>query len=250
MIWLSGFCLVFLFFTFPETSAQNILYRRTARLRKLQPENGPALKCQPEIDAEKMTPKEGLQMTFVRPFTLTLTEPIVFFLNMYIALIYAVLYCWLESIPIAFSQVHGFSLGVTGLCYLGIAVGAIICVPPYCIYNYYFVEHRFNDKGELKPEIRLETALVGCFCLPICLFFFGWTARADVLFIVPIIATAFFSIGAFCSFSAVLNYLGDAYPDYIASIYAGNDLFRSAFGAGFPLFADQSTLNLISLRVK
>ncbi|KAL1301856.1 hypothetical protein AAFC00_006041 [Neodothiora populina] len=246
LIWLSGFCWVFLFFFFPETSAANILYRRAARLNKLQPQDGPQLKCQAQVEAEKMTPSEGMKMTFVRPFTLTLTEPIVFFLNLYIALVYAVLYCWLESIPIAFTEVHGFSLGITGLCYLGIAVGAVITVPPYCIYNYYFVEHRFNDKLELKPEIRLESALVGCFCLPICLFFFGWTAKENIHYIVPIIATAFFSIGAFLSFSSVLNYLGDAYPDYIASIYAGNDLFRSAFGAGFPLFANQmfTTLGL------
>lgn len=178
-------------------------------------------------------------MTFVSPFVLTVTEPIVFCLNMYIALIYAVLYCWLESIPLTFEDVHGFSLGVTGLCYLGITVGALITLPPYFYWCYYHVEPRFNDKMELKPEIRLECALVGCFALPICLFMFGWTARADVLFIVPVIATAFFSIGAFLGFSAVLNYLGDAYPNDIAAIYAGNDLFRSAFGAGFPLFADQ-----------
>jgi DHA1 family multidrug resistance protein-like MFS transporter len=37
---------------------------------------------------------------------------------------------------------------------------------------------------------------------------------------------------------AVLNYLGDAYPDHVASVYAGNDLFRSGFGAAFPLFAN------------
>jgi hypothetical protein len=35
----------------------------------------------------------------------------------------------------------------------------------------------------------------------------------------------------------VLNYLGDAYPEYAASVYAGNDFMRSSFGAGFPLFA-------------
>jgi len=36
----------------------------------------------------------------------------------------------------------------------------------------------------------------------------------------------------------VLNYLPDAYPEYAASVLAGNDLFRSSFGAGFPLFAN------------
>jgi DHA1 family multidrug resistance protein-like MFS transporter len=35
-----------------------------------------------------------------------------------------------------------------------------------------------------------------------------------------------------------LNYLPDAYPDYAASVLAGNDFMRSAFGAGFPLFAN------------
>jgi MFS transporter, DHA1 family, multidrug resistance protein len=39
--------------------------------------------------------------------------------------------------------------------------------------------------------------------------------------------------------NSVLNYLPDAYPQYAASVLAGNDLMRSAFGAGFPLFARQ-----------
>ena len=53
----------------------------------------------------------------------------------------------------------------------------------------------------------------------------------------PIIGSAFFSIGAFLLFNSILNYLPDAYPEHAASVLAGNDLFRSAFGAGFPLFA-------------
>ncbi|THV86385.1 multidrug resistance protein-like protein [Aureobasidium pullulans] len=253
LIWISGPCLVFLIFFFPETSANNILYRRTNRLRKWQEKNNglegkpyDKIKCQPEIMGENMSGADMAKMTLVKPFSLTLTEPIVFALNLYIALIYAVLYCWLESIPIAFEQVYGFSLGITGLCYLGICVGGLICIPPYWYYNYYYVENRFSEDGTLRPEIRLEPALVTCFALPICLFMFGWTARVDVHWIVPIIATAFFTIGAFGAFSGVLNYLGDAYPAEFASISAGNDFFRSCFGAAFPLFARQmfSTLGL------
>lgn len=55
--------------------------------------------------------------------------------------------------------------------------------------------------------------------------------------IVPIIGSGFFSVGAFLLFNSVLNYLGDAYPEYAASVLAGNDFMRSSFGAGFPLFA-------------
>ena len=54
----------------------------------------------------------------------------------------------------------------------------------------------------------------------------------------PVIGSAFFSMGAFLMFMAVLAYLGDAYPKYVASVYAGNDLVRSSFGAAFPLFAN------------
>lgn len=240
LIWLSGFALVWLFFTLPETSAKTILYSRTARLRKTKQAEGLTLKCQGEIDAAGMSNKDLAYMCFVEPFVMCFSEPIILGLNLYIGLIYAVLYCWLESIPILFEEIHGFTLGVTGLCYLGITVGCLVCLPPYFYYMYYYVEPRFNDKEELKPEIRLEAALVGCFCLPICLFWFGWTAKASILWIVPVIATSFFSISAFCSFLSVLNYLGDAYPAHAAAVYAGNDLFRSAMGAGFPLFADQS----------
>lgn len=202
LIWMSGFALVFLTFFLPETSADNIIYRRTARLRKHQAADDPILKCQPEIIGEEMEIKDIVNMTLVRPFTLMLYEPIVLSLNLYIALIYAVLYCWLESLPITFMELRGFSLGITGLCYLGITVGGLVTIPPFVYYNYYYVEPRFNKNGDLKPEIRLETALVGCFCLPICLFFFGWTAQyPSVLWIAPVIATSIFTIGAFCSVS-------------------------------------------------
>lgn len=60
----------------------------------------------------------------------------------------------------------------------------------------------------------------------------------------PIIGSAWFSIGAFLLFNSILNYLPDAYPDYAASVLAGNDLFRSSFGAGFPLFAGAMYDNL------
>lgn len=45
-MWLSGFALIFLFFFLPETSANNILYRRTKRLRQVT--GNEKLKCQPE----------------------------------------------------------------------------------------------------------------------------------------------------------------------------------------------------------
>ena len=75
LMWLSAFCLIFLFFFFPETSANNILVRRTRRLRKITGDE--KLKCEPELMSEQMTGKDIVLMTFVRPFTLNFMEPMV-----------------------------------------------------------------------------------------------------------------------------------------------------------------------------
>lgn len=236
LMWLSGFCFVFLFFFLPETSSSNILYRRTVRIRTLT--KNPKVKCEPEIEAEGMSGKEIAMMVFIRPFTLSFTEPICFLLNLYIALIYGLLYLWFESFPIVFIGIYGFSPGTEGLAFLGILLGSFIVMVPFFIYNHKYVEPQFNDRGQLRPEIRLQPAFVGAFLIPVCLFWFGWSSRASIHWIMPVIGSAFFSMGAFLLFMAVLAYLGDAYPKHVSSVYAGNDLVRSSFGAAFPLFAN------------
>lgn len=194
LMWLSGFCLAILFFFMPETSSANILYRRTRRLRKMT--GNDKLICEPELIGEQMTRNEIIAMVLVRPFTLSFMEPICFALNMYIALIYGLLYIWFESFPIVFVEIYGFSLGTEGLAFLGIPVGVIIVFPPFIWYFHKYTEPKFDENGELQPEWRLPPSFVGAFAIPICLFWFGWTSRESVHWIVPIIGTAFFSIGA------------------------------------------------------
>lgn len=235
LMWLSGFCLIFLCFFLPETSSANILYRRSRRLRKLT--GNDTLKCEPELAGEEMSLKDIAMMTLVRPFQLSFCEPICFCLNLYIALIYGLLYAWFESFAIVFIEIYGFNLGEEGLSFLGILIGAVLVIPLYFVYLYYVQEKQFNENGEIKPEKRLPPAMVGSFCIPICMFWFGWTSRPSVHWIVPIIGSGFFAVGTFLLFNSVLNYLGDAYPEYAASVLAGNDFMRSCFGAGFPLFS-------------
>lgn len=115
---------------------------------------------------------------------------------------------------------------------------------PFFYYLYTVQEKHFNENGEIQPEKRLPAACVGAFFIPVCLFWFGWSARPDIHWIMPIIGSSFFSMGAMLLFNSVLNYLSDAYPDYVASVLAGNDIMRSSFGAGFPLFARAMYINV------
>ncbi|KAJ4367532.1 GTPase-activating protein [Neocucurbitaria cava] len=242
LMWLSGFCWVVLFFFLPETSGPNILHRRAKRLRKLTGDE--KLTCEPDMAAAEMTPRDIVLMTLVKPITLNFQEPIVFLLNLYIALIYGLLYVWFESFPLVFIEIYGFSLGLEGLAFLGILVGTLITAAVLFAWSFFYLEKQFDSNGNIEPEKRLIPAMVGCFFVPICLFWFGWSARSDIHWIVPIIGSSFFGVAAFTLFQAVLPYLSDAYPDSVASVLAGNDLMRSAFGAGFPLFASAMFKNL------
>ena len=87
-------------------------------------------------------------------------------MNLYIALIYGLLYIWFESFVVVFIGVYKFSLGQEGLAFLGILVGAIIVIPPFFIYLRKVVEPQFDENGELTPEKRLPPAFVGGLCIP------------------------------------------------------------------------------------
>lgn len=265
LLWLSSASFVLLFFFFPETSAGTILYRRARRLRKAT--GNTSIMSAGEIAVAAMSPRDLAVDVLVRPFALNFQEPIVFALNAYIGLIYALLYIWFESFPVVFLGVYHWRQQLLGLSFLGLFIGAFLVMPPFFAYLYYVQEPKYNENGELKPEERMPVAIVGALLVPISLFWFGWSSRESVHWIVPIIGSSLFSIAALllfvsCTFlprspirvltffaffprqNAVLNYLADAYPTYAASVLAGNDFIRSMFGAAFPLFARAMYVNL------
>jgi len=202
LMWLSGATLILLFFFFPETSASNILYRRARRLRKAT--GNTSIMSGPEIAAAAMSRRDLAVDLLVRPFALNFQEPIVFVLNVYIGLIYALLYIWFESFPIVFVGIYHWREQLVGLSFLGLFVGSFIVIPPFFAYLYYVQEPKYNDKGELKPEERMPVAIVGALLVPICLFWFGWTSREGVHWIVPIIGSSLFSVAALLLFVSPL----------------------------------------------
>jgi len=234
-LWLSGFSLALLAFTMPETSSENILYRRAVRLRKLT--GNDKIKSQGEIESQHMSTNDMVQMTLLRPLTMTFTEPIVLAIDLYIGLIYAILYSYFESFPIVYLEGYRFPTANSNLPFLALLVGSIISYIGYCLWNRFYFEQKFKDsKGKIKPEARLPMSLIGAFLFPVCLFWFAWTSNRTH-WISPVIASSFFGIGITWMFMPFLTYLPHAYPQYAASVLASNDFFRSMMGAGMPLAA-------------
>lgn len=182
----------------------------------------------------------------IRPFQLCFLEPIVLLLNLYISLIYGILYIWFEAFPIVFEELRGFNPGENGLAFMGCLIGCCcFAVPGYFYWKYKWQSKHADSEGNLPPEEQLPPACFGAICLPISLFWFGWTGNyPSVHWISPVLASLLFTVGAILIFNAIFCYLAHAYPKYAASVLAGNDFLRSSFGAGFPLFATAMFHNL------
>jgi DHA1 family multidrug resistance protein-like MFS transporter len=233
---ISGLCLVVLFFFFPETSEGNILHRRARRLHKLTGKKYTTAARQEWASKKLSTVAYDI---LLRPILITFTEPVVFALGLYIALLYSTLYSWFEAFPIVFTETHRFNTIESGLAYLGLIVGGFVGVAMYLpiIYNKFT---RPVLKGNFPPvSMFMKLCLIGSTIFPASLFFFAWTAHKSIHWIVPIIASGLCIIGMLFIFQTVFNYLSGSYPKYIASVFAGNGLFRAFVAGGFPLFAHQ-----------
>ncbi|AOW02336.1 major facilitator superfamily domain-containing protein [Yarrowia lipolytica] len=227
---------VLLFFCFPETSEHHILHKRAKRLQKLNPN----LNYTTEADEEwkAMSNKEVAYQILLRPLVIIFSEPIVFFLDAYIGLSYAILYTWFEAFPMVFSELHGFNLIQTGLTYLGLIVGGLLAAFVYVPIVYKTFTKPVIETGEFPPvALFMKIALIGAILFPISVFMFGWTAHKNIHWIVPTIAGMLNVLGQYFIFQTVFNYLSGSYHRFIASVFAGNGLFRSGMAGAFPLFA-------------
>ncbi len=81
---------------------------------------------------------------------------------------------------------------------------------------------------------------------PIGLFFYAWTTRADIHYIVPMIGIPIFSGSSLVVFQCITVYVPTSHPLHAASLFAENDLFQAGFAAGAVIFAGPSSPKLES----
>ncbi|GAA5830702.1 hypothetical protein JCM3766R1_003395 [Sporobolomyces carnicolor] len=236
LMWLSGFSFIVMTFFQAETYGPNILYKRARRLRKLTGNN--LIMTKAELDGQDSPGvlASGAK-TVLRAFQLN-AEPAVLFSNIYIGIVYAIFYLWFEAFPIVFAEKRGFGLLPSTLPFLAFYVTGIFTFVVYILYNkLYYVPKLKETQMKLAPERRLELALYGSIFIPVSLLMFGWSGQYDyVHWIVPTIGASLYFPGIYFCFQCILLYLGQSYPEVAASVFAGNDLFRSMMAAGFPLF--------------
>lgn len=228
VLWILGTLLI------PETYAPVLLRKRARALQKANP--GKIYKSAPEIASGPVKFNKVFGTALMRPWILLFREPIVLLLSIYLAIIYGTLYLCFAAFPIVYQEGRGWSPGIGGLAFLGVAVGMLIAIP-YALWDNTRYKHVATaHNGFAPPETRLPMSIVGSIALPIGLFWFAWTNGPSTHWIVSIAAGAPFGFGMILVFLGVVNYLIDAYTIYAASCLAASSVLRSMFGMAFPLF--------------
>jgi multidrug resistance protein len=213
--------------TTKETYAPIILQRKAARLRKETDD----VRWWSRYDV-KLSRLELLKTNLLRPFVLAFTEPILWFFNLWISLIYGILYLCFVAYPIVFAQHRGWGPGVSGLAFVGIGLGTMMAICAEPLLRKIINSHpKDPETNKVPPEATARVMIIGAVLVPIGQLAFSWTCLpVTIHWAVPIAFGIPFGAGNAISFIYGSNYLAGSYGIYAASALAGNAVTRSFFG--------------------
>jgi len=219
----------------PETYGPILLAKRAGKLRKSTQNHN----IFAPLELEKKGFKQMVTVILTRPIRMMCFELIVAASCAYLALAYSVFYIFFEAYPIIFEQIRGQSLGISGIMFLPIGVGAFLAILAFIWYDGFLRRAQLQNKPWTQKEEsrRLPLACVGGPLYVISLFWLGWTSRESIPFVVPMLAGIPFGMGFVLIFMALLNYLTDAYEIFAASAMAASSCARSIAGAVLPFAA-------------
>ncbi|KAI1174480.1 major facilitator superfamily transporter [Nemania sp. FL0916] len=218
-----------------ETYAPTILKAKAARLRKETGDD--RWWCRYDLN---ISPMAIVKLNLVRPFVLFFTEPILWFFNLWISIVYGILYLCFVAYPIVFSQHRGWGPGLTGLSFVGIGIGTTIGILGEPLWRWIINQHPKDPvTGRIPPEATARILVIGAILTPVGQLIFAWTSLPPVHWAVPIAFGIPFGLGNSFSFIYGSNYLAGSYGIYAASALAGNAVTRSLLGGLLPLAGPQ-----------
>ncbi|KAL3451994.1 MFS general substrate transporter [Aspergillus insuetus] len=236
MLIMSGLTMAIVLLFQPETYGPILLKWKAAHIRKATGDK----RYRSEMDTQKVALFSRITQACVRQFTLTVHEPIILFISLYMTVIYIVLFTFFDGYPYIFQEVYEISAGLTNIIWVAMYVGialASLWVPVV----YVWTKKEFaaasaspamssneaegsssDDESPKKahptrPENRLWFAMLGAPFIPIGLFWMGWTDYKSISIWSPIIASAVFGFGTINVFISSYMYVIDSYDAYAAS---------------------------------
>ncbi|KAH6916322.1 multidrug transporter [Coprinopsis sp. MPI-PUGE-AT-0042] len=211
-----------------ETRATFIAKKRAKAASSKQPERY----GKPNSSAKNLNLKQLIWVSATRPLVLFISEPIIFFISLYIGFAWGVFYCIIASVPAVFRELHGFNIGQIGT----VNVVIIIAVSIGYITNLWQERLYQRSVSRRFVEARLYMCCVAGIVLPGSMFMFAWFCRSDIHWMALTISLTLYMWAVFTIYLAVFSYLADCYDSFASSALAGQSLVRNVIGGVFPLF--------------
>ena len=176
---------------------------------------------------ERFSIKEVL-ITWIRPFKMFLTEPIVLTLSLLSGFSDALIFMFIQSFSLVYTN-YNWGTIAQGLSFLPILIGYLIAYLMFipAIKRNKKEREQNPDDEKAQYESRLWWLLYTAPCLPIGLIGFAWTSGGPPL---PWIASSIFAaivgIANYSIYMATIDYMICAYGPYSASATGGNGWSR------------------------
>ncbi|KAB8077643.1 major facilitator superfamily domain-containing protein [Aspergillus leporis] len=205
-----------------ETYGPVLLKRKAARLRKSTQNSS--------LHTEHDYVSALLMKNLLRPFCLLRTQPIIQVLT---------------TFPDVWTGIYHESVSIGSLNYLSMTIGMAIatqCGVRFADKIYQRLKAKNN--GDARPEFRLPMLCIVALVIPVGLFWYGWSARPSIHWIMPNIGAAIYSGPTVVQLVCVQGYLIDTYQRYAASAMANVMVLRNLLSFALPLVAPSLYGNL------
>lgn len=176
---------------------------------------------------ERFSMKE-ICITWIRPFKMFLTEPIVLTLSLLSGFSDALIFMFIQSFGLVYEQ-WGFDAVALGLSFIPILVGYVIAWLSFypVIWRNMAERRRKPDNEQAQYESRLWWLLYTVPFLPIGLIGFAWTsAGPPIHWMGTMVFAAMVGIANYSIYMATIDYMVCAYGPYSASATGGNGFSR------------------------
>jgi MFS family permease len=183
---------------------------------------------------------EALVLSLTRPFRLLLFSPVVLLPTLGMGIMFGLFFLMVSTMATVFQKSYGFSLGASGLTYLGFAVGLFAGLALFALTS----DRAYKALENPLPEARLAPVAIGAPLACISLLLYGWTIEKQVHWIVPIIGSTIFSLSMIAFIMPVSTYLIEIFHEYAAAPVGANSFLRSLLGGVLPLIAGRLFGNL------
>ncbi|KAF2469515.1 MFS general substrate transporter [Lindgomyces ingoldianus] len=219
------------FFLVPETRSTVMMNKIAKRRRKEGEKDGKPVNI---WGPNELTPFKNrfsmreILITWIRPFRMFLTEPIVLTLSLLSGFSDALIFMFLQSYSLVYKQ-WGFSTVAIGLSFIPIGIGYVLAWLSFmpAIRRNIKVRHSRPEDEIAQYESRLWWLLFTAPCLPIGLIGFAWTSTGPPIhWIGSMIFSAVIGIANYSIYMATIDYMICAYGPYSASATGGNGWSR------------------------